>query len=166
MNNTKIKIRKDFVTGDISPRLFGSFVEHMGSVVYTGIFQPDHPNADKNGFRKDVLELVKELELGVIRYPGGNFTSGYDWLDTIGPKEKRPRKIDLAWRGIEPNTFGIHEFFDWLQETSAEPIFTINLGTKGIDDARNIVEYCNFPENSYWSDLRKENGHEEPFNIK
>jgi alpha-N-arabinofuranosidase len=165
-NSTRIKVRKDFIVGDISSRLFGSFVEHMGSVIYTGIFQPDHPNADKNGFRRDVLELVKELELGVIRYPGGNFTSGYDWLDTIGPKESRPQKIDLAWRGIEPNTFGIHEFFDWLKETGAEPIFTINLGTKGIDDARNIVEYCNFPKNSYWSDLRRKNGSEEPFNVK
>ena len=166
MKKTKIKIRQDFVTGDISPRLFGSFVEHMGSVVYTGIFQPDHPLSDKNGFREDVLELVKDLELGVIRYPGGNFTSGYDWLDTIGPKEQRPRKIDLAWRGIEPNTFGIHEFFEWLQETKAEPIFTVNLGTKAIEDARNIVEYCNFPKNTYWSDLRRKNGREEPFGIK
>lgn len=166
MNESKIKIRKDFLIGAISPKLFGSFIEHMGSVVYTGIYEPGHPQADEHGFRLDVLELIKELDLGVIRYPGGNFTSGYDWLDTIGPVEQRPKKIDLAWRGIEPNTFGIHEFFEWLKHTNAEPIFTVNLGTKGIDDARNIVEYCNFPKGSYWSDLRRKNGQEEPFGIK
>lgn len=166
MNETKISVRQAFAVGKISPRLFGSFVEHMGSVVYTGIYEPGHPTADENGFRQDVLELVKSLNLGVIRYPGGNFTSGYDWLDTIGPIDKRPRKIDLAWRGIEPNTFGIHEFFQWIQPTNAEPIFTVNLGTKGIDDARNLVEYCNFAKGTYWSDLRRENGQETPFNIK
>ena len=165
-NMTTIKVRQDFSAGTISPRLFGSFVEHMGSVVYTGIYEPGHPQADKDGFRQDVLALVKELKLGVIRYPGGNFTSGYDWLDTIGPKEERPRKIDLAWRGIEPNTFGIHEFFNWLTHTEAEPIFTVNLGTKGVDDARNIVEYCNFPAGTYWSDLRRANGQQEPFGVK
>lgn len=166
MKDIKVKVRKDFNIGDISPRLFGSFVEHMGSVIYTGIFEPGHPKSDEKGYRKDVLELVKNLELGVIRYPGGNFTSGYDWLDTIGSVTARPKKIDLAWRGIEPNTFGIHEFFEWLQYTNAEPVFTINLGTKGIDDARNIVEYCNYPKDSYWSDLRRTNGRELPFNIK
>ncbi|MGC6769351.1 alpha-N-arabinofuranosidase [Enterococcus sp. LJL51] len=166
MNESIIKVRKDFLVGEISPRLFGSFVEHMGSVVYTGIFEPGHPQADENGFRQDVLALIKELNLGVIRYPGGNFTSGYDWQDTIGPVANRPKKIDLAWRGIEPNTFGLHEFFNWLSHTEAEPIFTVNLGTKGIDDARNIVEYCNYPRDSYWSDMRRKNGQEAPFNIK
>lgn len=166
MATTFIKVRQDFEIGDIDKRLFGSFVEHMGSVIYTGIFEPDHPEANQDGFRKDVLKLVQELELGVIRYPGGNFTSGYDWLDTIGPAEKRPRKIDLAWRAIEPNSFGIHEFFSWLSNLNAEPIFTVNLGTKGIDDARNIVEYCNFSKGSYWSDLRINNGQKEPFDIK
>ena len=109
---------------------------------------------------------MKNLDLGVIRYPGGNFTSGYDWQDTIGPVEGRPQKIDLAWRGIEPNTFGIHEFFHWMSHLNAEAIFTINLGTKGIDDARNLIEYCNYPKDSYWSDLRRQNGQEQPFNIK
>ncbi|MGX7351104.1 alpha-N-arabinofuranosidase 1 [Enterococcus canis] len=164
--NTNITISKHFIKGDISPRLFGSFVEHMGSVVYTGIFEPGHPQADNRGFRLDVLEKVQALNLGVIRYPGGNFTSGYNWLDTIGSTDERPRKIDLAWRGIEPNTFGLNEFFEWLKEINAEPIMTINLGTKGIDDARNIVEYCNFPGGTYWSDLRISHGVKEPHSVK
>lgn len=166
MNETKVMIRQNFTVGEVSPRLFGSFVEHMGSVIYNGIYEPGHQKADENGFRLDVLELVKNLDLGVIRYPGGNFTSGYDWQDTIGPVEGRPQKIDLAWRGIEPNTFGIHEFFNWMSHLDAEAIFTINLGTKGIDDARNLIEYCNYPKDSYWSDLRRQNGQEQPFNIK
>ncbi|MDU5336518.1 alpha-N-arabinofuranosidase [Enterococcus sp.] len=163
---TTLTARKKFTIGEISPRLFGSFVEHMGSVVYTGIYEPGHATADENGFRQDVMKLINELDLGVIRYPGGNFTSGYDWKDTIGPIEKRPRKIDIAWRAIEPNTFGIHEFMKWVEQTGAEPIFTINLGTKGIDDARDIVEYCNFSGGTYWSDLRQKNGAAEPFGIK
>lgn len=163
---TTLTARKTFTVGEISPRLFGSFVEHMGSVIYTGIYEPGHPTADENGFRQDVMKLINELNLGVIRYPGGNFTSGYDWKDTIGPVEQRPRKIDIAWRAIEPNTFGIHEFMKWVEQTGAEPIFTINLGTKGVDDARDIVEYCNFPEGTYWSDLRQQNGAKEPFGIK
>ncbi|MGM0124666.1 alpha-N-arabinofuranosidase [Enterococcus sp. AZ194] len=166
MTISKISVRDGFVVGDISHRLFGSFVEHMGSTIYSGIYEPEHPESNEEGFRLDVMKYIQALNLGVIRYPGGNFTSGYNWLDTIGPKEERPRKIDLAWRGIEPNTFGIHEFFSWLQLTNAEAIFTVNLGTKGIDEARNIVEYCNYPAGSYWSDLRRTNGQEEPFNIK
>lgn len=163
---SKIVVNHNFIIGEVSPRLFGSFVEHMGSVVYTGIYEPTHEKADENGFRKDVLEKIKQLDLGVIRYPGGNFTSGYDWIDTIGPPEERPQKIDLAWRAIEPNTFGLNEFFLWLKEIGSEPILTINLGTKGIDDARNIVEYCNFEKGTFWSDLRISHGVEKPHNVK
>ncbi|OTP10284.1 alpha-N-arabinofuranosidase [Enterococcus sp. 10A9_DIV0425] len=166
MKQVEIKIRQGFDQGAISPRLFGSFVEHMGSVVYSGIYEPDHPSADNHGFRQDVLTYVKDLSLGVIRYPGGNFTSGYNWLDTIGPVEERPRKVELAWQGIEPNTFGLHEFFQWIKQIDVEPILTVNLGTKGISEAQNLVEYCNFPEGTYWSDRRKKNGQEHPFDVK
>ena len=163
---TTISIRKGFYVGEISQRLFGSFIEHMGSVIYTGVYEPDHPTADKNGFRQDVLDLIQELSLGVIRYPGGNFTSGYDWKDTIGPLSERKAKLDIAWRAIEPNTFGLHEFMKWIAKVGAEPIFTVNLGTKGVKDAQEIVEYCNFPGGTYWSELRKKNGADAPFGIK
>jgi alpha-N-arabinofuranosidase len=159
-------VSKDFKKGKISDRLYGSFVEHMGSVVYNGIFEPGHPESDENGFRKDVIKLVKELNLSVIRYPGGNFSSGYNWEDGIGPKENRPIRLDLAWRAYEPNTFGLNEFMLWIKKIGAAPVMTINLGTRGIDAARNIVEYCNFPGGSYWSDLRKTHGFQNPHNIK
>lgn len=162
----KLKIDLDYKVGKVDKRLFGSFVEHMGSVVYTGIYEPDHPQATAAGFRQDVLEKVKALNLGIIRYPGGNFTSGYDWLDTVGTKEERKIKIDLAWRGIEPNSFGLNEFFEWLKLVNTEAMLTVNLGTKGIDEARNLVEYCNFPKGTYWSDLRIKHGIMKPHGVK
>ncbi|MDA3957104.1 alpha-L-arabinofuranosidase C-terminal domain-containing protein [Oceanispirochaeta sp.] len=155
-----------FVTGSIAPRLFGSFVEHMGSVIYNGIYEPDHPQADEKGFRKDVLALIQDLKLSVIRYPGGNFSSGYNWEDTVGPKKERPVLKELAWEGIETNQFGLNEFLEWVKLTGAEPIITINLGTRGIDAARNLVEYCNGSGGTYWSDLRRSHGYGEPHGIK
>lgn len=166
IEKTSIATHSAHKVGEISDRLFGSFIEHMGSVVYTGIYEPGHPEADARGFRLDVLEKIKALNLGVIRYPGGNFTSGYHWQDTIGPIAQRPQKIDLAWRAIEPNTFGLNEFMTWIKEVGAEPIWTVNLGTAGIDEARDIIEYCNFPKGTYWSDLRRSHGVAEPHNIK
>lgn len=166
MEKAQLVVSKDYKIGKIDNRMFGSFVEHMGSVVYNGIYEPTHATADKNGFRNDVIELVKELNLSVIRYPGGNFTSGYDWEDGIGPLEQRQSKLNLAWRAYEPNTFGLNEFIQWSKKVSAEPIMTINLGTRGITEAGNIVEYCNFSHGSYWSELRKSHGIKEPYKIK
>lgn len=158
---------RDFMSEvEIDSRLFGSFIEHMGAVVYDGIYEPDHPTATTEGFRGDVLKLVKDLNLGVVRYPGGNFTSGYDWKDTIGPATERPMKIELAWQGVEPNSFGLNEFIEWKNQIDAEMILTINLGTNGLRDAISIVEYCNFPKGTYWSDLRREHGFDEPHSIK
>lgn len=166
MKKARIIVSKDFKIGETNERLFGSFVEHMGSVVYNGIYEPGHATADEDGFRQDVLELVKELNLSVVRYPGGNFTSGYNWEDGIGPKEDRPVKLDVAWKQIEPNSFGLNEFMKWLDKVGADPIMTVNLGTRGIEEAKNIMEYCNFPEGAYWSNLRKTHGIDDPYKIK
>ena len=150
MKKATMILSKDFVIGQTDERLLGSFVEHMGSVVYNGIYEPGHTTADEEGFRGDVMELVKELNLSMVRYPGGNFTSGYNWEDGIGPRENRPVKLDLAWRQIEPNSFGLDEFMKWLGKVGADPIMTVNLGTRGIDEARNMIEYCNFSGGSTW----------------
>lgn len=162
----EIYIEKNFVIGEPDARLFSSFLEHMGRAIYTGIYEPDHPLADQDGFRTDVLDLIKELNVEAIRYPGGNFLSGYRWEDGIGPKEDRPRRLDLAWRTIESNQFGIDEFVDWSQKSGTEIIAAVNMGTGTPQDAANMVEYCNFPKGTHYSDLRIKNGHEEPYNIK
>ena len=158
MNRVKIQIQRDFQIGAIDQQMFGSFVEHMGSVVYNGIYEPGHPAADNSGFRKDVFDLVDDLNLSVIRYPGGNYSSNYDWEDTVGQIGDRPAKIDIAWRQIEPNTFGFDEFMKWISGLGAEPIMTVNLGTKGIQDAVNLIEYTNFTKGTKYSDLRRKHG--------
>ena len=152
--------------GKIDDKMYSSFTEHLGRSIYTGIYEPGHPNADEDGYRKDVMELVKELGVPVIRYPGGNFVSCYDWHDGIGPKEKRPKRMDYAWSSIETNQFGIDEFCQWAEKVGIEPMIAVNLGTGSIKDAGDLVEYCNHPDGTYWSDLRAQNGHPEPYNIK
>ncbi|MGX7351099.1 alpha-N-arabinofuranosidase [Enterococcus canis] len=166
MLQSKLKISRDLILAEIDPRIYGSFIEHMGRAVYTGIYQPNHSAANESGFRQDVMELVKELKIPLIRYPGGNFLSGYNWEDGIGPVSDRPKRLDLAWRSLETNEVGIHEFYEWSQEVGAEIDMAVNLGTRGIDAARNLVEYCNSDSDTYWSQLRVKNGHKEPFNIK
>jgi len=148
--------------GEIDRRLFGSFVEHLGRCVYTGIFEPDHPTADEHGFRTDVADLVRELGVTLVRYPGGNFVSGYRWEDGIGPVEDRPRRLDLAWRTIEPNTVGTDEFLGWARRMGLIPMLAVNLGTRGIQEAADLVEYCNIRDGTAWSDRRRANGHPEP----
>ncbi len=157
---------KDYTISEIDPRLYGSFIEHMGRAVYTGIYEPDHPSADENGMREDVKALVRELDVPVVRYPGGNFVSAYNWEDGIGPKEERPVRLDLAWHTSESNQVGIHEFSKWCDDVGTEMMLAINLGTRGINEARNFLEYVNHPGGSAWSDLRRENGREEPWNVK
>jgi len=162
----KMTVNKTFAIDKVDPRIYGSFVEHMGRCVYTGIYEPGHPTADANGFRGDVKKLVKELNVPFIRYPGGNFVSGYNWQDGIGPKDKRPTRLDLAWKTVESNQVGVHEFMTWAKEMGVECNMAVNLGTAGMEEARNLLEYCNHPGGSYWSDLRKQNGDDAHFNIK
>ncbi len=161
-----VSIDPDHDRGAIDDRLFGSFVEHMGRCVYTGIFEPDHPSADAGGFRGDVADLVRELGITTVRYPGGNFVSGYDWRDGIGPKHERPRRLDLAWRSIETNQVGTDEFLQWAARLGIEPMLAVNLGTAGILDAAQLVEYCNVASGTYYADLRRANGAAEPYGVK
>ena len=158
MKKASLILDRDYQIGRIDPRIYGSFVEHLGRCVYGGIYEPGHPRADAQGFRQDVLALVRQIGVPVVRYPGGNFVSGFRWEDSIGPKERRPRRLDLAWSTTESNEFGLHEFIDWCKKAGAEPMYAVNLGTRGADAARNIVEYANHPGGTYWSDLRKKNG--------
>jgi alpha-N-arabinofuranosidase len=162
----KMTVDKHFTIGEVDKRLYGSFIEHLGRAVYGGIYEPGHPEANEAGFRKDVLELVKELQVPIVRYPGGNFVSGYNWEDSVGPVAERKRRLELAWRTIETNEFGFNEFVDWSKQANSEVMMAVNLGTRGVDAARNIVEYSNHPSGSYYSDLRVKHGYKEPHNIK
>jgi alpha-L-arabinofuranosidase len=166
MRKASLKLDKDFAIAQVDKRIYGSFVEHLGRCVYEGIYEPGHPTADEQGFRKDVIDLINELKVPLVRYPGGNFVSGYNWEDGVGPKEERPRRLELAWRTIETNEVGTNEFAEWAKKVGAEVNMAVNLGTRGIDAARNLVEYCNHPSGSYWSDLRIKHGYKDPHNIK
>jgi alpha-N-arabinofuranosidase len=161
-----ITVDPAFVIAPVNRRTFGSFVEHLGRCVYTGIFEPGHPEADENGFRKDVLALVRELGVSTVRYPGGNFVSGYQWEDGIGPVEQRVPRLDLAWHTLEPNTVGVDEFVAWSRAAEVEPMMAVNLGTRGVQEALDILEYCNVEGGSKWSDARRRNGAEAPHNIR
>ncbi|MCL7748531.1 alpha-N-arabinofuranosidase [Halalkalibacter alkaliphilus] len=166
LSKAKMVIDKDFVISKIDKRIYGSFIEHLGRAVYGGIYEPGHPSADEQGFRQDVIDLVKELQVSIVRYPGGNMVSAYNWEDGIGPKEERPHRLELAWRVIETNQVGTNEFIDWAKKANAEVMMAVNLGTRGIDAARNLVEYTNHAGGTAWSELRKQHGYEKPHNIK
>ena len=163
---SKIFVHKNFIIDKVEDNLFGGFIEHLGRAVYTGIYEPEHHEADENGFRNDVKTLVKDLNMPLTRYPGGNFVSGFDWRDAIGPQEERPVRADYAWLAIEPNTIGIDEFMKWSKEVNTEIVYTVNLGTNTPKAAQEVVEYCNFEKGTYLSELRKKNGSEKPHNIK
>ncbi len=162
----KISIDINNVISKIDDRLYGSFIEHLGRAVYEGIYQPEHESADEDGFRKDVLELVKELHVPVVRYPGGNFVSNYFWEDGVGPKDKRRRRLDLAWRTLETNEVGISEFYKWAKKAGTDIMMAVNLGTRGLPDALNLLEYCNLDTDSYYAALRRSHGDKEPYGIK
>jgi alpha-L-arabinofuranosidase len=166
LRTVNLLLDRDDVIGTTHPRLFGAFVEHLGRCVYGGIFEPGHPDADARGFRRDVLQLVSELAPTIVRYPGGNFVSGYNWEDGVGPHERRPRRLDLAWLSTETNAFGTDEFIDWCRVAGVEPMLAVNLGTRGPDAARNLVEYCNHPGGTAWSELRRSHGREQPHGVR
>lgn len=162
----KLVVDKNAKISKVDPRIYGSFIEHLGRAVYDGIYNPQAPTADEDGFNKQVIDLVKKLNVPIVRYPGGNFVSGFNWEDSVGPKDKRPRRLDLAWQSIETNQFGMHEFENWVKKVNSSTMMAVNMGTRGIDAARHLVEYCNFPKGTAFSDWRRKNGAEEPFNIK
>ena len=166
MKKAKIILDKDYQVSRIDPRIYGSFIEHLGRAVYGGIYEPGHPLSDEDGFRTDVMEAVKKLGVPIVRYPGGNFVSGFNWEDSVGPVDKRPKRLDLAWFTTETNEVGLHEFARWAKKAGSEVMYAINLGTRGPENARDIVEYANHKGNSKFSDMRIANGQKDPLGIK
>ncbi len=166
MKHARLVVDPRFPIAPVNRRLFGSFVEHLGRCVYTGIYEPTHPTADAEGFRQDVLDLVRELGVSTIRYPGGNFVSGYEWEDGIGPKDERPTRLDLAWHSVETNQVGLHEFASWIEKAGSELMLAVNLGTRGVSDAIKLLEYANVPAGTTLTDQRAANGSVAPFDVR
>lgn len=166
MAQAHLTIDPQSVVGAIHRRLFGGFVEHLGRHIYDGIFEPGHPLADDAGWRTDVIDLVKELGVDTIRYPGGNFVSGFRWEDSVGPRQQRPRRLDLAWHSTETNEVGLHEFSAWLEKVGSDLMLAVNLGTRGTLEALDLLEYANIPGGSELSDRRRANGRDEPFGVR
>ena len=162
----RVLLHPDFTVGTVDRRLFGSFVEHLGRAVYTGIHEPGHPTSDSHGFRRDVADLTRELGVTTVRYPGGNFVSNYRWEDAVGPVEQRKPFLDLAWRTVEPNLVGTDEFLQWAEREGIEPMMAVNLGTRGVEEAVALLEYCNGEAGTRWADLRIANGREKPYGVK
>jgi alpha-N-arabinofuranosidase len=162
----RIKIDVERTIGEVDPLLFGNFAEHLGRMIYGGIYEEGSPLSDTNGFRKDVLDAVRGLNVSILRWPGGNFCSGYNWTDGIGPKDQRPARLELAWNDVESNRFGTDEFLRYSALIGAEPYICVNLGLGTIDDARYWVEYTNGKQKTHWVEQRRKNGRDEPWNVK
>ena len=166
MDTTRITLHTQYQIGRVDPRIFGGFLEHMGRAVYQGVYDPNSSHADEDGFRTDTLEALGRLSMTAMRYPGGNFASGYHWLDGVGPRADRPTVRELAWQSLEPNTFGTDEYIRLCRKMGWTPMLTVNLGTGAPEEARNWVEYCNCPAGSRYADLRAENGYDAPHAVK
>ncbi|MGY1701484.1 arabinosylfuranosidase ArfA [Geodermatophilus sp. SYSU D00766] len=166
MLRARLTVDRARPVGPVSRRLFGAFVEHMGRGVYGGIHEPGHPTADEDGFRRDVIDLVREMGVTAVRYPGGNFVSGYRWEDGVGPREERPVRLDLAWHSTETNEVGLHEFAAWLESVGAELVLALNLGTRGIQEALDLLEYANLPSGTTLAEQRIRNGRRQPFDVR
>ncbi|MBX6754659.1 MAG: alpha-N-arabinofuranosidase [Thermorudis peleae] len=154
------------IIGIVDRKIFGGFIEHLGRCIYGGIFDPNSPLSNEQGFRKDVADAIRNLNIAILRWPGGNFASTYHWQDGVGPLEKRTKRLNLAWGGIDPNIFGTDEFLAFCHYIGAEPYICINMGTGTFDEAQGWVEYCNWPGGTYWSDYRRANGHEQPYRVR
>jgi alpha-L-arabinofuranosidase len=166
MQNARLTLDPSFTVGRINRNIFGGFVEHLGRHVYDGIYEPGHATADDEGFRQDVIELVKEMGVSTIRYPGGNFVSGFRWEDSVGPREERPTRLDLAWHSTETNQVGMHEFASWLRKVDSDLMLAVNLGTRGTSEALDLLEYSNLPKGTALADQRMANGRPDPFDVK
>jgi alpha-N-arabinofuranosidase len=162
----RIKIDTDRAIGEVHPYIFGSFAEHLGRCIYGGLYDEGSPLSDQDGFRKDVMQAVQNLGVTLLRYPGGNFVSGYNWKDGIGPKDQRPVRVDQAWGALEPNRFGTDEFLKYCERAKIDPYLCINGGLGTVEEARQWVEYCNEPRHTYWADQRRKNGREQPWGVK
>jgi alpha-N-arabinofuranosidase len=152
--------------GSLDRNLFGSFLEHLGRAIYEGIYDPGSKLSDANGFRKDVMDEIRQLSVPVIRYPGGNFVSGYNWLDGVGPKQDRPVVLDKAWNSLNSNQFGTNEFMAWCKAVGTTPLMGLNLGTGTTEEAAALVEYCNIEKGTKWSELRRKHGYEQPYKVQ
>lgn len=161
-----IKLDTDRVIGEVHRHLFGNFAEHVGRCIYGGIFEEGSPLADADGFRKDVMQAVRGLGVTILRWPGGNFASGYHWKDGIGPRQLRPVRPDHAWGNLEPNRFGTDEFLKYCERLGVEPYICINAGLGTIEEARQWVEYCNESRDTYWARERRKNGRDRPWGVK
>lgn len=166
MKQAKMLIEKGYQVSEVDNRIFGSFIEHLGRAVYDGIYQPGHALSDEDGFREDVLNMVRELNVPVVRYPGGNYVSNFFWEDSVGPVKERPKRLDLAWRSLETNEIGVNEFAKWTKKANSEMMMAVNLGTRGLADACNLLEYCNHPSGTRYSDMRIAHGVKEPHKVK
>jgi len=166
MHQTTIHLHTRFQIAPVDPRLFGGFLEHMGRAVYEGVYDPKGKHADADGFRTDVLEALRRLRFTIVRYPGGNFVSGYHWEDGIGPRDRRPLREEKAWDSKEPNQVGTDEFMSLCRKLDWQPMLSVNLGTADAEEARNWVEYCNGPRGTKYGDMRAANGHPEPYGVK
>ncbi|TFC36322.1 MULTISPECIES: alpha-N-arabinofuranosidase [unclassified Cryobacterium] len=166
MSTASLTLDPHFTVGAINRRLFGSFVEHLGRCVYDGIYEPGHASADAEGFREDVIDLVKELGVSAIRYPGGNFVSGFRWEDSVGPRAARPTRLDLAWHSTETNQIGLHEFSSWLEKVGSELMLAVNLGTRGVAEALDLLEYANLGNGTDLAERRIANGKRDAFGVK
>ncbi|GAC1360739.1 MAG: alpha-N-arabinofuranosidase [Ktedonobacteraceae bacterium] len=166
MQMGKIKIDLERKIGRVDRRILGGFTEHLGRCIYGGIFEEGSPLSDEHGFRRDVLDAARALHMPMLRWPGGNFVSGYHWTDGVGPRDERPRRTDLAWFSEESNRFGTDEFIEYCRVLGTEPYICVNMGTGTLDEAQAWVEYCNGTTNTYWANLRRKHGHAEPYNVK